>query len=475
LVRSGLNFVEVIPNANLFSELGNNTYEFVDLLSELIDNAIAARSDETLNVRISIGFSEKAVRTYLIIKDNAKGIPFEKLGAALSPGAPCGKASLNEHGLGMKQAIASMGKLEYILTKPLSSKKAYKISRLNWGKVPVDEVQLDWKSGTEIRINDINPIVDTSRINYTRTYVPLLGARYRRYLRPSNKLMDLKIALIDVDNEDEENSWDVTEVKPIYFHPSTRHNAPVVERKKFVGKDWDAELTFGYAPSDKEFDELGLTKPGKFDPYYVSLSRQGLDLISNDRVIEFHQLSELELVAVRHPDLNWIRGEIDLKQGFKTAITKNAVMYDDHYKEMLQQIKDFLEKKELLKRRTWPQEIPESVLRDRLAHHLKSRSVDPKKNVVKEHAVGGLGGFVDVLADGEPYEIKTTKADGIDIYQLFAYMDMGKFDKGIFLAPEYATGAEEASKFIELNHSKKIVLAKLDEFPILHPLQANEL
>jgi hypothetical protein len=249
----------------------------------------------------------------------------------------------------------------------------------------------------------------------------------------------------------------------------------VVERRRFSGKGWEAELTFGYAPADKEFDELGLARPGKFDPYYVSLNRQGLDLISNDRVIEFHQLSELDLVAVRHPDFNSIRGEIDLKEGFKTAITKNAIMYDDHYKEVLQQIKDFLERKEFLKHRTWPQEIPESVLRDRLVHHLKNRSVDPKKNVVKELAIGGLGGFVDVLADGEPYEIKTTKADGIDIYQLFAYMDMGKFDKGIFLASEYATGAEEASKFIEANHAKKIVLARLDEFPILHPLQANEL
>jgi anti-sigma regulatory factor (Ser/Thr protein kinase) len=470
-----LNFVEVTPSPNLFSELGNNTYEFVDLLSELIDNAIAARSDERLDVRISIGFSEKRARSYLIIKDTAKGIPFEKLGAALSPGAPCGKASLNEHGLGMKQAIASLGKLEYILTKPISSKKAYKIARLNWGKVPVDELQVNWKSGTEIRINAINPIVDTSKINYTRTYVPQLGARYRRYLRPSNKLMDLKIAMIDVDNDDEEISWDVQEVKPTYFHPSTRHNSPVVERKKFSGKGWEVELTFGYAPTDKEFDELGLPRPGKFDPYYVSIGRQGLDLINNDRVIEFHQLSELDLVATRHPDFNYIRGEIDLKEGFKTAITKNAIMFDDHYEEMIQQIKDFLEKRELLKRRTWPQEIPESVLRDRLANHLKNRSVDPKKSVVKEYAVGGLGGFVDVLADGEPYEIKTTKADGIDIYQLFAYMDMGNFDKGIFLAPEYATGAEEATKFIEANHSKKIVLAKLEEFPIMHPLQASEL
>ena len=74
------------------------------------------------------------------------------------------------------------------------------------------------------------------------------------------------------------------------------------------------------------------------------------------------------------------------------------------------------------------------------------------------------------LADGQAYEIKTTKADGIDIYQLFAYIDMGNIGSGIFVAPDYSTGASEAAKHIEINHKKKITLAKLEEFPINQPL-----
>jgi hypothetical protein len=38
-----MKFAEVKPRANLFAELGRNTYDYVELLSELIDDAIAAR------------------------------------------------------------------------------------------------------------------------------------------------------------------------------------------------------------------------------------------------------------------------------------------------------------------------------------------------------------------------------------------------------------------------------------------------
>jgi len=36
-------YVEVNPSKRIFTELGYNTYEYIDLVSELIDNSIAAR------------------------------------------------------------------------------------------------------------------------------------------------------------------------------------------------------------------------------------------------------------------------------------------------------------------------------------------------------------------------------------------------------------------------------------------------
>lgn len=472
------NYVEVKPHSNLFNELGRNTYNYVDLLSELIDNAIAARFDnQLLEAKITLGYSKSVEQRYFKIRDNASGIPFSQVGDAISPGALGGGTSLNEHGLGMKQAIASMGTLSYLLTKTRDRKMAYRITKFDWGKLPVEWIDVDWKSGTEIEVRNLKPVVDFSKINYTRTYVKLLGARYRRFLRPDKPRLILLIQMVDVDNSESEiGSWRIAQVKPVYFHPRTRLNAPVVERKPFKGEGWEAELVFGYAPKDLEYNELGLEPPSKFHPYHVSISNQGLDIIRNDRVVLFHQLSEIGIVETRHSDYNYVRGELDLKKGFRTAITKNSLIPDEQYIALLEQLRAFLRdpKKEYLKRKTWPAEIPEKILRKRLAKYLKTRSIDPKKDVEEEYVVGALGGSIDVLADGEAYEIKTTNADGIDIYQLFAYLDMGDIQCGIFVAPDYSTGALEAAKYIEKKHKKKITLARLEEFPVNRPLTKEE-
>jgi hypothetical protein len=408
------------------------------------------------------------------VRDNASGIPLEGLGDAISPGAKSGGTTLNEHGLGMKQAIASLGTLDYLLTKTKSDEMAHKVTKFDWGNLPVEEVKVDWESGTEISVRNLKPPVDFRLMNYTRTYVKKLGARYRRFLRSDNPKMRLLIQYTNVDNpKSEPTQWEVREVKPVYFHPNTRSNAPVVERKHFKGDGWEAFLTFGYAPTDAELEELGL-ESDKYSPYHVSISNQGLDVIKNDRIINFHQLSEINLVVTRHSDYNLVRGELDLRSGFATAITKNSLIYDKNLQEMIEKVKDFLEKGNYLKRKTWPKEIPENILRHRLARHLKTRAVDPKKDVKEEYAVGGLGGSIDLLVDGVAYEIKTVQADGLMVYQLFAYMDMGEIETGIFIAPSYSTGAQTAAEFIVKKHKKKIILAKIEEFPISYPLTKGE-
>ena len=137
---SNFKTIEVKASDNLFRELGNNTYDFVDLVSEFIDNSIAAKvEDEKLVVKIEIGLSKlNEKQSYFSIKDNAKGIPFEYLGKALSPGATSGGKTLNEHGLGMKQAIAALGDLEYLITKTKYSEKALKIDELRFGSIEAE-------------------------------------------------------------------------------------------------------------------------------------------------------------------------------------------------------------------------------------------------------------------------------------------------------------------------------------------------
>ena len=65
--------IEVMPNDNIFLELGNNTYDFKDLLSELIDNSVAARVEGEIT-KVSIDFisgKDSNIPKQIIFRDNA--------------------------------------------------------------------------------------------------------------------------------------------------------------------------------------------------------------------------------------------------------------------------------------------------------------------------------------------------------------------------------------------------------------------
>jgi hypothetical protein len=273
------------------------------------------------------------------------------------------------------------------------------------------------------------------------------------------------------------NYWEIKEAKPNYFHPYTRTNKPVILRYPVSGDGWKAELTFGYAPQESEYHEMGIDPPTKFDPYYVSLNRQGLDVILHNRVILFHQLNELGFVPTRHPDYNSVRGEIDLIEGFSTAITKNSIIYDNNFRDCIDEIASILkgdkagpdgQKKNYLQLKTYPDQIPEKLLRDRLAAWLQSNPLNQRTDVKTVFVTQGIEGYIDILADGEAWELKTDQADARDVYQLFMYMDVGNFDKGFLVAKGFTTGAKTAADHVLSKHGKTIRLSKVDQFPIGH-------
>ena len=466
---------EVVPSNQIFKELGNNTYNYLDLISELIDNSIGAKyNNKKVNVNIEIGISDvDRSKSYFLIRDDCKGISPEKLASAISPAANSGGDSLHEHGLGMKQAIAAIGTLNYLATKTLEEDKAILVDEFRFGLYTPRRVEVDWKSGTEICIGNLNDIVKTSSQSFTMNIVPYLGARYRKYLTENNPRLSICIQLLSLDNRDESgdsiviNEWSVTKVEPVYFHPNSRSNMPIVENKEFKGRGWKAELTIGYAPQDIEYEYLNIVKPKSFEPYHVSISKQGFDLIKSERVIKFHQLSEMRLIPTRHNKYNFIRGEINLISGFTTAITKNSIIDNEQFDELKNQIKLFLDEKNFLNKKTYPDELPEALLRDRFAHVLKTHTLFKKNDVRTEYTVGNLNGKIDILADQEAWEIKTGLVNGLDVYQLFAYMDMGELNTGYLLAKEISTGAKGAIEHIKVKHGKSITFVPISDFNIL--------
>ena len=450
------------------------------MLSELIDNAIASRlNDRVLQVTVDLFVDANGLPIEFLIKDNASGIPKEKLGLAITPAGIHSHNSLNEHGLGMKQAVSALGKLKFLATKTKDEEKARVILKFEFGNLETYFANFDSESGTEILIGELKPIVVSHPTTMTRTIVPYLGARYRRFLRPDNKVLNLVLNIKRIKSLETLYTWTTEEIKPIYFHPSTRTNRPVILNHPLTGLGWRAELTFGYAPKDdSEYQELGIGAPSKFHPYFVSINRQGLDLILHDRVILFHQLSELGIINTRHNDYNSIRGEITLIEGFATAITKNSIISDNHFRECIEAAKQILhgdaegpggQSKDYLNLTTYPEELPESLLRDRLATWLETNPIQPRSNVHKEYVLEGIEGYIDVFADGEAWELKIEQASALDVYQLFMYLDVGKIKKGYLVAKTFTTGADVARKHIVETHGKEIVFSTLSKFPVNHP------
>ena len=156
------------------------------------------------------------------------------------------------------------------------------------------------------------------------------------------------------------------------------------------------------------------------------------------------------------------------------------IIFDDHFQECIKDVRDALvgtgedDSKSYLRIRRYPAEIPEKLFRDRLANWLGNNPINKKNDIKTEYVIEGLAGAIDILADNEAWEIKRDQADGLDVYQLFAYMDMGGITKGFLVASDFSTGAKAAKDFINANHKKEITLAKLGDFPITHPPSDEE-
>ena len=476
----------VLASDNIFTELGKNTYDYKDLMSELIDNAIAARrSDRILKITIDLYVDANEKPTEFVIKDNASGIAVDTLGPAITPAGVQRSDSLNEHGLGMKQAVAALGKLKYLATKTEKEDKARVIREFRFGPISTYySSEFDCDSGTEIAVTDVKAIISSNRATITKTLIPALGARYRRFLIPDSKFLDLTVNIRRQENGQVCRTWNVEEVKPMYFHPSTRTNKPVIGGYMISDEGWKAKVTFGYAPQEKqEYEDLGIDPPPRHHPYNVSLGKQGLDIIRHGRVILFHQLHEIGIISARHPDFNTIRGEIDLLEGFSTAITKNSIIADEHFRQCIDEVRKILtgekpiragKKQNYLRGKKYPEQIPEKLLRDRLAAWLRANPVQKRDDVKTEYGVEGIEGNIDILADNEAWEIKQDQARALDVYQLFMYMDIDDIDKGFLVAKDFTTGAQVAVEHIAKAHKKEITLAALDKFAITQPASTKE-
>lgn len=511
--------INLRPSNNLWKELGNNTYTFDEALSELIDNSISA-ADKQLECVISVEFylNQSNIPNLqtcekIIVRDNASGIKEEDIPICFTPAGKQTKRSLNEHGLGFKQSISTLGNLIHFKSKH-KDEDGFVIKEFSFD-LEVFKDSFQFNHGTEISISPDDKRISNFNINSNNFHSKIhllyyqFGSRYRYLLTKNNIKINLRV--VDVVNNDIYEKV-VEPIFPIYFHPYINNSKgrggtakPLIYNKKFITSNGaEALLTFGFHPKDsEEYERIGedpeiyksKSTKGKWNkhvnhPYCWSPSSEGLDIIMNDRVIKFHQCPEIGLTGTRESWYSAIRGELKLISGFKTTSTKNEIVRTEDYDEVLEQIRFYLTNgddkdipesdislyknefernlisyaKDMLKKSDSEMDYNnEDELKDKIEKNLKS-PLSKYKNVYREYPIQALGVISDFLVDDCPWEVKNHETDSHDISQLLTYIISLDVKYGVFVAPNFTESCYHLTRIIEDKLNIKIELMKTSLF-----------
>ncbi len=103
-------YADGIPDEHGVFQLAQAPLHFHNAVAELLDNAIAAKS-EKFNIRVNISDSEKAGMYDVSVVDDCLGISIEKLSKdvfKVGKPPPPGSSYLREHGFGLKNVLAKV-------------------------------------------------------------------------------------------------------------------------------------------------------------------------------------------------------------------------------------------------------------------------------------------------------------------------------------------------------------------------------
>jgi anti-sigma regulatory factor (Ser/Thr protein kinase) len=454
--------IKITPADELFTELGNVNYTLDEALSELIDNSISARDGNSISIDLEFYLdNSKGKCERIIIRDNALGISEKDIDKCISPAGKQTTNSLNEHGLGLKSSIASLGKLKYLKSKT-SNECGFKIEKFSWEIEILDDI-FTFNQGTEISIDTnerklLRRICRRTQEAGIKQLSLKLGSRYRRLISK----LDLKISLNVIDGTNIQTTI-VNSVTPLYFNAWNNRPECFIYEKIFTHGEAVAKLTFGYAPkTEQDYTKIDANydtyhHDAKIPhPYRSSTDSQGLDLIMNDRVIAFSQMAEINLSATRHPNYNQIRGEIIFENGFLTTSNKTNMIKNDNFVEVMKEIKAYLTTSgkpytgytNLISNKYLQGSEPsfdnENSLKTRIAECLEPK--DPHSTpstVVREFVIEQCGLKVDLLVNGIPWEVKNVQCTCHDISQLMTYMILLNVKKGVIVSPTLKNGCEQ--------------------------------
>ena len=485
--------VELTATKGLFEGLAKQNMLFHQCIGELVDNAIAANVGDSPFL-INIIFIEKPdketiVNTYVC--DQSSGMTLEVLKKALQPGIPATTFSrLNEHGFGLKNALATLSGNNgpwKIWTRPKGSSKVFTVegpfkptmkirddeSFPTKTFLPTDSSTIIWVPVKKSFIQTVQGRGAPSRnLAILRDWlIEHLGVMYRGYLEldPETNLPSGTITV--------SIGTDRLKVPPVPVHIARRE-------RKYIKVSLNGTLytlTYEYGTLD-EVQRDNLIKGKKAKYYYQKNQKtQGIDIRLGKRVIATMQFETIWKTddgqpLMRHPSYNEFVGELkipDVPRGVLTT-TNNKTDFnleDKNWETIFEELRRYKPIKNIRQK-------SETELRKKWMNMLKA--TNPDDTISDNVSVWPTGTKIDVYrkinTTGEIiiYEIKVGKGAPQHLYQLKMYWDglvlQGEQPKeGILLVEDYSTNLEQMANLMNQMTPPNFPITK----PGAKPLQSN--
>lgn len=464
--------VELTATEGLFEGLAKQNMLFHQCMGELVDNAIAANVEDSpflINI-ILIENPSDDQQVDIYICDQSSGMSLEVLKKALQPGMPATTQSrLNEHGFGLKNALATLSGNNgpwKIWTRPKGSSDVFTVEGPFRSKMKIRDDELfptdsflPSDSSMIIKVSVKKSFMQTVQgrgapsenlVVLRKWLIEHLGVMYRGYLEldpQTNLPSGTMIVSIGTDR---------LKVPPVLV--------PIADRKmKYFEVALNGKvdrLTYSYGTLDEVQRDM-LVNGEKAKYYYQKNQKtQGVDIRLGKRVIATMQLETIWKTdegqpLMRHPSYNEFVGELiipELPRGvLATTNNKTDFNLDDEnweaiFRELRQfkPIKDIREKSEAELTKKWMNMLKATNPRDVVSDNVSVWPTATKIDVYRK---------ISTTNEIIIYEIKVGRGAPFHLYQLKMYWDglvlNGEQPKeAILLVEDYATNLEQMANLM---------------------------
>lgn len=462
--------VDLVANEGIFKGLAKQNMLFHQCIGELIDNAIAARKEtEKFRVEVILHRSDEQIID-VYIADNCRGMELEVFGKALQLGESATTDDrLNEHGFGMKNALATLsGGNEYwkVWTAP---EGATAVSTTEGPFGPAMYIDDDGSFSAEdflpadmstlihvpVKLSFVQTVQGrgapaTDLVALRKWLVEHLGVLYRGYLEQDAETAESTGSIVVSIERDR------LRVRPIAV-PLGSLNTRYFD-VELGGEVVQLEYRYGTLDEVKR-DCLVLGQKTKYY-YQGNIPTQGIDIRLGKRVIATRQFETIwkheddNKPLARHNNYNDFLGELiipELPRGILSTVNNKTDfnLDDPDWTKVFEKANEVRPVEQI-------REKSEAALRKKWMDMLKATS--PEDTVTDERSVWPTGTRVDVYRETPSgkivvYEVKVGSGHPLHLYQLKMYWDglvlQGKGPtEAVLLVEDFNTSLEEMANLM---------------------------